>query len=49
MGEICDDWDALDDKKEIEIIEKYACFMKKCTISFMGKEKKHLEVSLSLS
>jgi len=46
MAEICHDWNTLDDKKEIEIIEKYACFINKCTISFTGKERKHLHLHL---
>jgi len=49
MGEICHDWNTLNDKKEIEIIEKYACSINKYTISLTGKERKHLRVSLSLS
>jgi len=48
MNEICHDWNILDDKKEIEIIENYACFIYKCTISLTGKERKYLRVSLSL-
>jgi len=48
MAEICHDWNTLDDKKEIEIIKKYACFINKYTISSTGKERKHLWVPLSL-
>ncbi|XP_019889419.2 uncharacterized protein LOC105286048 [Ooceraea biroi] len=35
MTEVCNDWNALDDKREIEIIEKYTYFMNIYTISIM--------------
>jgi len=40
MDEIQNDWNALDDKKEIEILEKYAYIMNVFTIINTRKEEK---------
>lgn len=42
MDEIRTDWNSLNDKKEIDIIEKYSYKMNICTIIFTRKEKKDI-------
>lgn len=42
MDKIQNDWNALDDKKEIEIIEKYAYFMNVFTVSVTRKRRKNI-------
>lgn len=42
MDEIRNDWNALDDKKEIEIIEKYAYTMNIFTITITRKRRKNI-------
>lgn len=40
MEHVRKDWNALDDIKEIEILEKYARMMYTCTIVFICKTKR---------
>lgn len=42
MDEVRNDWNALDDKKEIEIIEKYAYTMNIFMIAATRKRRKNI-------
>lgn len=40
MEQVQRDWNALDDKREIEIMNRYARIMRTCTIAFIRKTKR---------